>query len=171
MYLPRESVKRNSPQQYLPPARKHARFVSVLKPGNNPSPLSSYRRISILGSPFEEIQHTKTERVNRNFDQKKLTDTVFLNAAKIFDTDGPKVSFRRLLSYSSRLTFRNHTVMSSLRCVPLPFRSATSTCWSMGAGVDQDELVSPLLISLHSNVTPTSSYHSMWMARLLYLVL
>jgi hypothetical protein len=44
--------------QYIPPAWKHARMVSILKPGKDPTLPSSYRPISLLdtvGKVFEKI--------------------------------------------------------------------------------------------------------------------
>jgi hypothetical protein len=45
-------------RQYFPSAWKHARVVSILKPGNDPTEPSSYRLISLLdtvGKLFEKI--------------------------------------------------------------------------------------------------------------------
>jgi hypothetical protein len=92
---------------YFPPAWKHARVVSIVKPGKDPALPSSYRPISLLdtvGKLFEQMlldtvprevskrgllrneqfgfrpRHSTTlqlarlvERVNRNFDERRLT--------------------------------------------------------------------------------------------------
>jgi hypothetical protein len=107
-------------RQYFPPAWKHDRMVSTLKPGNDPTLPSSYRPISLfdtIGKLFEKIllirvlreenehgllrdehfgfrsrQSTTlqlarlVERLNRNFDERRLTGAVFLDVAKAFDT-------------------------------------------------------------------------------------
>ena len=99
---------------------KYARVISILKPGKDPAPPSSYRSISILdtiGKLFEKILlgrifnavserrlmreeqfglrpwHSTSlqmarlvERITRNFGEKRLTGTVFLDVAKAFDT-------------------------------------------------------------------------------------
>jgi hypothetical protein len=100
-------------RQYFPSALKHARVVSILKPGKDPALPSSYRPVSLLdtvGMLFEKIplarvlrevsergllrdeqfgfrsRHSTTvqlarlvERVNRNFDERRLTGAVFLD--------------------------------------------------------------------------------------------
>jgi hypothetical protein len=57
-------------RQYFPPAWKHARVISILKPGENPTLPSSYRPISVLdtvGKLFEKILLTRVLReVNEN---------------------------------------------------------------------------------------------------------
>jgi hypothetical protein len=107
-------------RQYIPPAWKHARVVSILKPGKDPTLPSSYRPISLLdtvGKLFEKIllarvlrevnergllrdeqfgfrpRHSTAlqlgrlvERVNINFDERRMTGAVFLDVAKAFDT-------------------------------------------------------------------------------------
>jgi hypothetical protein len=108
-------------RQYFPPAWKHARVVSILKPGKDPTLPSSYRPISLLdtvGNLFEMILLNRVmkevndrgllrdeqfgfrpklcttlhlarivETVNRNLDERRLTNAVFLDVAKAFDTE------------------------------------------------------------------------------------
>jgi hypothetical protein len=45
---------------------------------------SSYRPISLLDTAVQLAHHF--ERVNRNFDEKRLTGDVFLDVTKTFDT-------------------------------------------------------------------------------------
>jgi hypothetical protein len=45
---------------------------------------SSYRPISLLDTALELAHHF--ERVNRNFNERRLTDAVFLDVTKAFDT-------------------------------------------------------------------------------------
>jgi hypothetical protein len=111
-------------RQYFQPAWKHARVVSILKPGKDPTLPCSYRPKSLIdtvGKLFEKIllarlireandcgllrdeqfgfrpRHSMAlqlarllERVNRNFDERRLTGAVFLDVAKSFDTVGVK---------------------------------------------------------------------------------
>jgi hypothetical protein len=52
-------------RQYFPPAWKHVRVVSILKPGKNPTLPSSYRHKSILdtvGKLFEKILLARVHR-------------------------------------------------------------------------------------------------------------
>jgi hypothetical protein len=54
-----------SGRQYFTPAWKHARVVSTLKPGKDPSLPSSYRPITVLdsvGKLFENIPLTRVLR-------------------------------------------------------------------------------------------------------------
>jgi hypothetical protein len=158
--------------QYFPSAWKHARVVSILKPGKDPALPSSYRPISLLdtvGKLFEKIlvarvlrevsergllrdeqfgfrpRHSTTlqlahlvERVNRNFDEKRLTGAVFLDVAKAFDTVWIKGLFYKLtvLNFPSYLV---KTISSYLDCRTFQksFQSVTSTRRGMRAGVVQ----------------------------------
>jgi hypothetical protein len=76
--------------QYFPSAWKNARVVSILKPGKDPALPSSYRPISLLGTVgklFEKnLLARLVERVNRNFDERRLTGAVFLDVDKAFNT-------------------------------------------------------------------------------------
>jgi hypothetical protein len=179
-------------RQYIPSAWKHARVVSILKPGKDPT-LSSYRPISLLdtvGKLFEQMllarvlrevsergllrdeqfgfrpKHSTlrlarlVERVNRNFDERRLTGAVFLDVASEFDT----VWVRGLLYKLTVLNFPSHlvkTISSYLDCrtFQTSFQSATFTCHGMRAAVAQGGLVSPVLFSLYVNDTPTPSRH------------
>jgi hypothetical protein len=52
-------------RQYFPPVWKHARVLSILKPGKDPTQPSSYRPISLLdtvGKLFEKILLTRILR-------------------------------------------------------------------------------------------------------------
>jgi hypothetical protein len=107
-------------RQYFPSAWKHARVVSIQKPGMDPTLPSSYKPISLLdtvGKLFEKILLARVprevkergllcdeqfrfrtrrsttlqlarlvEKVDRNFDKRRLTGAVFLDVAKTFDT-------------------------------------------------------------------------------------
>jgi hypothetical protein len=107
-------------RQYFPSAWKHARVLSILKPGKDPMLPSSYRPINLLdtvGKFFEKIllarvlrevnergflgdeqfgfrprHSTKlqlaclVERVNTDFDERRLTGAVFLDMVEAFDT-------------------------------------------------------------------------------------
>jgi len=104
----------------FPQTLKHARGISILKPGKDPALSASYRPISLLdmiGKSLEKIllarilhvvnerglmrdeqfgfrpTHSTSlqlahlvERITRNFDEKRIIGTVFLDVAKAFDT-------------------------------------------------------------------------------------
>jgi hypothetical protein len=168
--------------------------ISILKPGKDPTPPSSYRPISLLdtvGKIFEKILLTRVlrevnergllrdvqfgfrprhstalqlarlvERVNKNFDERRLTGAVFLDVAKAFDT----VWVKGLLYKLTILNFPAYLVktLSSYlhhRTFQTSFKSATSTRRNMRAGVAQGGLVSPVLFSLYVNDMPTPSRH------------
>jgi hypothetical protein len=100
------------------------------------------------------------ERVNRNFDERRLTGAVFLDVAKAFDT----VRVKGLLYKLTVLNFPScqvKTISSYLDCrtFQTSFQSATSTCRGMRAGVAQGGLVSSVLFSLFVNDIPTPSHH------------
>jgi hypothetical protein len=60
-------------RQYFPPARKHARVVSILKPGKDPTLPSSYRPISLLdtvGKLFEKILLARVLREAKERDEQ-----------------------------------------------------------------------------------------------------
>jgi hypothetical protein len=100
------------------------------------------------------------ERVNRNFDERRLTDAVFLDVARAFDTVWVKGLLDKLtvLNVQSNLV---KTISSYLDCrtFQTTFHSATSTCRGMRAGVAQGGLVSPVLFCLYVNDIPTPSRH------------
>jgi hypothetical protein len=109
-------------RKYFQPAWKHAREISILKPGMDSMLPSSYKPISFLdtiGKLFEKIiltrvlrevnergllcdeqfgfrpRHSKAlqlaslvERVNKNFNEWRLTGAVFLDVAKASDIYG-----------------------------------------------------------------------------------
>jgi hypothetical protein len=181
-------------RQYFPPAWKHARVISILKPEKDPTLPSSYRPISLLYTVdklFEKILLTRVlrevnergllrdeqfgfrprhstalqlarlvERVNRNFDERRLTGAVFLDVAKAFGNvwvegllyklailNFPFYLVKTLSSYLHRRTFQTS------------FNSATPTRRTMRAGVAQGGLVSPVLFSPYVNDMPTPSRH------------
>ena len=147
---------------HIPQTWKHARVISILKPGKDPALPSSYRPITLLdkiGKLFEKIllarilhvikerrmmrdkqfgfrpRHSTSlqlahlvERITRNFSEKRLTSTVFLDVAKAFDTiwiDGPlyKLTLFNFLSYIV------HTISSYFRdwMFKVSFQMATSS--------------------------------------------
>jgi hypothetical protein len=100
------------------------------------------------------------ERVNRNFDEGRLTVAGFLDVAKAFDT----VWVKSLLYKLTILNFPSYlvkTITSYLDCRTFhtSFHSTTSSCRVMRAGVVQGGLVSPVLFRLHVNDIPTPSRH------------
>jgi hypothetical protein len=100
------------------------------------------------------------ERVNRNFDERRLTGAVFLDVAKSFDT----VWVKGLLFKLSVLSFPSYLVKTTssyldCRTFQTSFQSTTSTCRVMRAGAAQGGLVSPVLFSLYVNDIPTPSRH------------
>jgi hypothetical protein len=76
------------------------------------------------------------ERINRNFDERRLTGAIFLDVAKAFETvwvNGLFYTFT-VLNFPSYLV---KTTSSYLDCrtFQTSFQSATSTCRGMRAGV------------------------------------
>jgi hypothetical protein len=100
------------------------------------------------------------ERVNRNFDEKRLTAAVFLDVAKAFDTVWVKGLLYKLtiLNFPS---FQVKTKSSYLHCrtFQMSLHSVISTGRDMRAGVAQVGLVSPVLFSLYVNDRHTPSHH------------
>jgi hypothetical protein len=99
------------------------------------------------------------KRVNRKFDERRLTGAVFLDVAKAFDT----VWVKGLLYKLTVLNFPSYlmkTISSYFDCrtFQTSFQLATSAC-GMRAGVAQGGLVSPVLFSLYVNDIPTPSRH------------
>jgi hypothetical protein len=100
------------------------------------------------------------ERVNRNFDVRRLTGAVFLDVDKAFDT----VWVKGLLYELTVLNFPSYlvkTLSSYLDCrmFQTSFRTATSTIHVMRAGVAQGGIVSPVPCSLYVNDIPIPSRH------------
>jgi len=100
------------------------------------------------------------ERITRNFGEKGLTGTVFLDVAKAFDTvwiDGLLYKLT-LLNFPSYIV---HTISSYFRdrTIEASFQTSTSSCRGMKAGVAQGGLISPLLFSLYVNDMPSPSHH------------
>jgi hypothetical protein len=138
--------------------------LPILNPGKDPKQPSSYRPISLfdtVGKPFEKMVLTSVlrevnergllrdeqlarlvERVNRNFDDSRLTGAVSLDVAKAFDT----VWIKGLLYKLTVINFQSYVVkcISSFHdCCSLrkSFKTATSTTRVMRAGVAQGGLV------------------------------
>jgi hypothetical protein len=100
------------------------------------------------------------ERVNRNFDKRRLTGAVFLDVAKSFYTVWVKGLLYRLtvLNVPSYLV-KTITPYLDCRTFQTSIQSATSTHRGMRAGVVQGGLVSPVLFSLYVKDIPASSRH------------
>jgi hypothetical protein len=181
-------------KQNIPPAWKHTRVVSILKPGKDPTLPSSYRPISLLvtvGKLFEKIllarvlreenergllrdeqfgfrpRHSTAlqlgrlvERVNRKFDERRVTGAVFLDVAKGFDTVWVKGLLYKLtiLNFPLYLVKTPSSYLHS-RTFQSSFNSATSTRRNMRTGVAQGGIVSPVLFSLYVNDMPAPSRH------------
>jgi hypothetical protein len=100
------------------------------------------------------------ERVTRNFGAKRLTGSIFLDVAKVFDT----VWVDGLLFNLTALNFPSYIVKIISYCLhnrtfEAAFLTATSTRRHMRAGVAQGGLVSPVLFSLYVNDMPVPSRH------------
>ena len=100
------------------------------------------------------------ERITRNFGEKRLTDAVFLDVAKAFDTiwiDGLLYKLT-LLNFPSYMV---HTISSYLwgRMFEASFQTATSSRRGMRAGVDLGGLISPVFFRLYVNDMPSPSHH------------
>ena len=100
------------------------------------------------------------ERITRIFGEKRLTNAVFLDVAKAFDTvwiDGLlyKLTFLNFPSYVV------HTISSYLRdrTFEASFQTPTSSSRGMRAGVAQGGLISPVLFSLCVKNMPSPSHH------------
>jgi hypothetical protein len=92
------------------------------------------------------------ERINMNFDEKRLTGTVFLDVAKAFDifwTDGLLYKLT-LLNFPSHII---HTISLYLqnRNFETSFQTATSFCRGMKAVVALGGLISAVLFILYVN--------------------
>jgi hypothetical protein len=99
------------------------------------------------------------ERITRNFGEKRLTGTVFLDVAKAFDTVGIDGLLYKLtlLNFPSYIV---HTISSYLRgrAFEASFQTATSCRRSMRAGVAQGGLISPVLFSLYVDMSSPSRH-------------
>jgi hypothetical protein len=100
------------------------------------------------------------QRVNRNFDERRLTGAVFLDVAKAFDT----VWVKGLLYKLTVLNFPSYlvkTISSYLDCrtFQTSFQTPTSASRVMRAGVAQGEIVSAVLFGLYVNDIPTPPRH------------
>jgi hypothetical protein len=100
------------------------------------------------------------ERITRNFGEKRLTGSVFLDVAKAFDTvwiDGLLYKLT-LLNFPSYIV---HTISSYLQgwTFEASFQTATSSRRVMRAGVAQGRLISPVLFSLYVNDMPSPLHH------------
>jgi hypothetical protein len=97
--------------------------------------------------------------VSRNFGEKWLTGAVFLDLAKVFDTEWVDSLLYKLrfLNFPSYLV---NTISSYLHCWTFEgsFRTDTSTRVT-GAGVAQGGKIFPFLFSLYVNDMPTASHH------------
>jgi hypothetical protein len=100
------------------------------------------------------------ERVNRNFDERRLTGAVFLDVAKDFDTLWVKGLLHKIavLNFPSYLV---KTISSYLDCrtFQTSFPATKSACCGMRAGVVQCGLISLVLFSLYENDIPTLYRH------------
>jgi hypothetical protein len=99
------------------------------------------------------------ERITRNFGEKRLTDAVFLDVAKTFDTvwiDG--LLYKLTLNFQSYIV---HTISSYPRgrTFEAYFQTATSSRGGMRPGVAQGGLISPVLFSLYVKDMPSPSHH------------
>jgi hypothetical protein len=98
------------------------------------------------------------ERVNRNFDERRLTGAVFLHVVKAFDT----VWVKGLIYRQTVLNFPSYLVktVSYLDCgtFQTSFKSTTCTRSVMPAGVAQGGLVT-LYSSACVHDIPTTSHH------------
>jgi hypothetical protein len=86
------------------------------------------------------------EVVNRNFDERRLTNVVFLDVNEVFDT----IQVRGLLYKPTIVNFQSYlvkTVSLYLDCqmFQTSFQSAISKCHHIWAGVPYSGLVSPVL--------------------------
>jgi hypothetical protein len=114
-----------------------------------------------LGSdPRTEGRCSLVERVNRNFDERRLTGAVFLLVGKALDTVWVKGLMYKLtvLNFPSYLV---KTISSYLDCrtFQTSFKTAMTTSRVGRAGVPQGFIVSPVPFSLYVNDIPTPSRH------------
>jgi hypothetical protein len=97
-------------------------------------------------------------RVNRNFDERRLTGAVFLDTAKASDTVWVKgLLYRQTILYFPSYLAETASSYPDRRPFETSFQSAVSRRSVMRAGVNQGGLVSPLLFSLYVHRPATSS--------------
>jgi hypothetical protein len=99
------------------------------------------------------------ERTTRNFREKRLTGTVFLNVAKAFET----VWIEGLLYKLTLLNFPSYIVhtISYLhgQMFEVSFQTTTASHRVMWAGVAQGGFISSVLFSQYVNNMPSPSHH------------
>jgi hypothetical protein len=100
------------------------------------------------------------ERVSRNFDDRRLTGSLFLDVAKAFNTvwvDGLLYKLT-ILNFPSYLV---NAISSYLNgwMFEVSFQTATSPSRRTRAGLAQGGIISPVLFSLYVNDTPPPSRH------------
>jgi hypothetical protein len=139
-------------RQYFPPAWKHARVVSILKPRKDPTVPSSYRPISLLDTVGKLVENILLARVLREVSERgllrdeqcgfrprhsttlQLACAVFLDVTKAFDT----VWVKGLLYKITVLKFPSHLVKTislylDCRTFQTSFQTATSIMsWHAG---------------------------------------
>jgi hypothetical protein len=100
------------------------------------------------------------ERVSRIFGEKRLTGAVFLDVAKAFGTVWvDALAFKLIaLKFPSYLVKTIRSYLRS-RTFEASFQASTSSHRHMLAGVEQGELISPVLFSLYVNDIPVPSRH------------
>jgi len=100
------------------------------------------------------------ERITRNFGEKRLTDAVFLDVVKAFDTVWIDCLLHKLTLLNSP-SYIVYTMSSYLRgrTFEASFQTATSSRRGMRAGVAQGGSISPVLFSLYVNDMPSPSHH------------
>jgi len=104
------------------------------------------------------LQLARHVRITRNFSERRLTDAVFLDMDKVFDTVWIDGLYKlTLLNFPSYIV---HTISSYVRgrTFEASFQTATSSHRSMRTGVAQRGLISLVLFSLFINDMP-SAYH------------
>ena len=125
-------------------------------------------RVLIRDEQFEfRPKHSMTlqlarlvERVMRNFGEKRLTDEVFLDVAKAFDSVWIESPLYKLilLEFPSYLVKTISSYLTS-RSIVASFRYATSSRHLMRAGIPQGGVIAPVLFTLYVNEVPTSCRH------------
>ena len=100
------------------------------------------------------------ERMTRNFSEKRLTGTVFLDVAKAFDTVWADGILYKLILLNFPFSI-DHTISSYLRgrAFETSYQTATSSRRGMRADVAQVGLISPVLFSLYVKEVISPSHH------------
>jgi hypothetical protein len=110
-------------------------------------------------SPTLQLAHL-VERVNRTFDERRLTGEGFLDVAKPFDAVWIKgLQYKLTVLNMTFLVVKTISSYLDCRTFQTSFQSATCICRCMWAGVAQGTLVCPVLFSLYVNNIPTPSCH------------